>query len=98
MTKKKRKVVGRIDKVVAIRGLLDCRILEPVSLARGVLEVVGRLLKVPRGVVFLLVWKDWFWEKGENPVEIDELQSPCCKLLDGVQTGLVRGQFIVDLV
>ena len=50
------------------------------------------------GVVFLLVWKDWFWEKGENPVEIDELQSPCCKLLDGVQTGLVRGQFIVDLV
>ena len=53
MTKKKRKVVGRIDKVVAIRGLLDCRILEPVPLARGVLEVVGRLLEVPRGVVVL---------------------------------------------
>ena len=98
MTKKKRKVVGRIDKVVAIRGLLDCRILEPVPLARGVLEVVGRLLEVPRGVVVLLAGKDRFWEKGENPVEIHQLQSPCCKLLDGVQTGLVRGKFIVDPV
>ena len=48
------KIVGRIDKVVVIRVLLDCGILEPVPLVRGVLGVVGRLLEVPRVVVFPL--------------------------------------------
>ena len=53
MTKKKRKVVGRFDKLVANQDLLNCRILKPVFLAPGVLVVV--LLEVPHGVVVLLV-------------------------------------------
>ena len=68
MTKKKRKVVGRFDKLVANRGLLHCRILKPVPLARGVHVVVVSLLEVPRGVVVLLAGEDRFWEKGEDPV------------------------------
>ena len=48
------KIVGRIDKVVVIRVLQDCGILGPVPLVRGVLGVVGRLLEVPRVVVFPL--------------------------------------------
>ena len=54
------KIVGRIDKVVVIRVLLDCGILGPVPLVRGVLGVVGRLLEVPRVVVFPLAGKNWF--------------------------------------
>ena len=46
-------VVGRFDKLVAIRDLLHCRMLKPDFLAPGVLVVV--LLEVPRGVVVLLV-------------------------------------------
>ena len=88
--------------LAAIRDLLDCGVVEPGPLVPGVLVVVDRLLEVllevPRGVVVLLAGEDRFWEKGENPVEIHQLQSPCCKLLDGVQTGLVRGKFIVDPV
>ena len=83
-------------KLVAIRGLLHCRILKPVSLAPGVLVVV--LLEVPRGVVVLLAGEDRFWEKGEDPIEIHQLEPPCCQLLDGVQPGLVGGEFVVDPV
>ena len=58
MTENRKRVVGRIDKVVAIRGLLDCGVLEPVPLVRGVLRVVGRLLEVPRVVVLPLAGID----------------------------------------
>ena len=68
MTKKKRKVVGRYDKLAAIRDLLDCGVVEPGPLVPGVLVVVDRLLEVPRGVVVLLAGEDRFWEKGEDPV------------------------------
>ena len=67
MTKEKRKVVGRFDKLVAIRDLLHCRMLKPVSLAPGVLVVV--LLEVPRGVVVLLVGEKRLWKEGQDPVE-----------------------------
>jgi len=53
MTKEKRMVVGRFDKLFAIRDLLHCRMLKPDFLAPGVLVVV--LLEVPHGVVVLLV-------------------------------------------
>ena len=55
-----RKIVGGIDKVVVIRGFLDCGVLEAVPLVRGGLGVVGRLLGVPRVVVFPLAGKNWF--------------------------------------
>ena len=93
MTKKKRNVVGRLVKLVAIRGLLHCRILKPVSLAPGVLVVV--LLEVPRGVVVLLAGEDRLWKEGEDPVEAHHLEPV---LLDGVETTLVRGKFLVDPV
>ena len=67
MTKKKRKVVGRFDKLVANQDLLNCRILKPVFLAPGVLVVV--LLEVPRGVVVLLVGEKRLWKEGHGPVE-----------------------------
>ena len=84
--------------LAAIRDLLDCGVVEPGPLVPGVLVVVDRLLEVPRGVVVLLAGEDRFWEKGEDPVEIHQLEPPCCKLLDGVQPGLVGGKFIVDPV
>ena len=68
MTKKKRKVVGRYDKLAAIRDLLNCGIVEPGPLVPGVPVVVDSLLEVPRGVVVLLAGEDRFWEKGEDPV------------------------------
>ena len=66
MTKKKRKVVGRFDKLVANQDLLNWRILKPVFLAPSVLVVV--LLEVPRGVVVLLGGEDRLWEEGQDPV------------------------------
>ena len=95
MTKKKRKVVGRFDKLVAIRDLLHCRILEPGPLAPGVHVVVVSLLEVPRGVVVLLAGEDRLWEEGQDPVEAHHLEPV---LLDGVKTALVRGKFLVDSV
>ena len=67
MTKEKRMVVGRFDKLVAIRDLLHCRMLKPDSLAPGVLVVV--LLEVPHGVVVLLVGEERLGGEGQDPVE-----------------------------
>ena len=60
-------VVGRFDKLVAIRDLLHCRMLKPDSLAPVVLVVV--LLEVPHGVVVLLVGEERLGWEGQDPVE-----------------------------
>ena len=60
-------VVGRFDKLVAIRDLLHCRMLKPDSLAPGVLVVV--LLEVPHGVVVLLVGEKRLWKEEQDPGE-----------------------------
>ena len=83
-----------MNKVVVIRGLLDCGILEPVPLVRGVLGVVGRLLEVPRVVVFPLAGKNWFRKKRQDPVDAHHLKT---MLLERVEASLVRGEFLVDL-
>merc|ERR1712155_388345 len=54
-------------------------------------KIVGRIDSV---VVFPLAGKSWFWKKRQDPVDAHHLKT---LLLERVEAGLVRGEFLVDL-